>query len=134
MMKKRKPNPNEIDPKMKNLGKLIRGCRLYKDMTIEQLAYQSDVSVSYMWQIETGRNNISYCTLWRIADSLGVPSGQLLYGTDSQLTFQNECPLKHVLKQCSNCRKKDFFDCCLLTGSESAKCILICINSLLNRG
>ena len=130
MMKKRKPNPNEIDPKMKNLGKLIRGCRLYKDMTIEQLAYQSDVSVSYMWQIETGRNNISYCTLWRIADSLGVPSGQLLYGAGNPLTFQ-ECPFKHMLVPCQQCQKEDFFKCCISTGSKYAKDMLICVNTLL---
>lgn len=134
MIKKRQLLPDEFDNKMKALGKLIRVNRQRKNMTIQQLAVQADVCESYIWQIEMGRKNVSYSTLWRISEILEVPSGQLLYGTDSQLTFQNECPLKHVLKQCSNCRKKDFFDCYLLTGSESAKCILICINSLLNRG
>ena len=101
-------------------------------MTIEQLAYQSDVSVSYMWQIETGRNNISYCTLWRIADSLGVPSGQLLYGAGNPLTFQ-ECPFKHMLVPCQMCQMEDFFVVFISTGSNYAKEMLIWVNTLLQK-
>ena len=76
MNKKRQLLPDEFDNKMKALGKLIRVNRQRKNMTIQQLAVQADVCESYIWQIEMGRKNISYSTLWRISEILEVPSGQ----------------------------------------------------------
>ena len=132
MKKKGKILPDEFENKMKSLGILVSLNRQMQDMTMEQLAYQSKVSVSYIWQIEMGYKNITYYTLWCIAQSLDIPSGQLLYEFDIQPISQNECPLKHILKQCSNCQKKDFQTCCYSTGSESVKHILSYINSILN--
>jgi DNA-binding helix-turn-helix protein len=78
MKKQKKVFSNEFIQNMQSLGKSIRINRETKQMTIEQLAYQSNISVSYICQVEMGRKNITYYTLWCISKALNVSIGQLL--------------------------------------------------------
>ncbi|MBC8609880.1 anaerobic benzoate catabolism transcriptional regulator [uncultured Ruminococcus sp.] len=133
MKKKSKIIIDEFDDNKKILGNLVRLHRETNEMTMEQLARQSQLSSSYIWQIEKGRKNITHYTLWCVAQALDIPSGQLLYGFTELPAPQDVCPLKHLLSQCSNCQKKDFQDCCFSTGSEYAELIITYINSILKK-
>ena len=60
------------------LGKRIREERLKAHLTQEQLAEYSDISLSYMGQIERGERNVTLETLLRICNCLKVSVDFLL--------------------------------------------------------
>ena len=60
------------------LGKRIREERLKKHLTQEQLAEYSDISLSYMGQIERGERKVTLETLLRICSWLKVSIDFLL--------------------------------------------------------
>ncbi len=60
------------------LGKRIREERLKKHLTQEQLSEYSDISLSYMGQIERGERKVTLETLLRICSCLKVSIDFLL--------------------------------------------------------
>jgi transcriptional regulator with XRE-family HTH domain len=62
---------------MVELGQQLRALRKGRGLTLQQLADLTDLSRTYISQIETGTANPSVATLKKVADVLGVPMGAL---------------------------------------------------------
>jgi transcriptional regulator with XRE-family HTH domain len=63
--------------RLRELGANIRQRRTAGDQTLEDLAAEAGLSVTYLGQTERGQRNPSVLVLWRIADALGVGLDQL---------------------------------------------------------
>ncbi len=71
---------------MVELGQQLRTLRKRRGLTLQQLADLTDLSRTYISQIETGTANPSVATLKKVADVLGVPMGALFSdGLDQHL-------------------------------------------------
>jgi transcriptional regulator with XRE-family HTH domain len=62
----------------RSLGPLMRQARKRQQLTLQQVAERSDLSVSYLSQIERNLLTPSVGTLKRIALALDIPTGQLI--------------------------------------------------------
>jgi transcriptional regulator with XRE-family HTH domain len=60
------------------LGKNVRKYRQQRQLTQEQLAFESEIDLTYLGGIERGRRNPSLMVMARIADALEVPLPRLL--------------------------------------------------------
>jgi transcriptional regulator with XRE-family HTH domain len=69
-----KPNP------LKVLGQRIREMRKAKNLTQEDLAYESDIDRSYIGGVERGERNLSFDKLCQIAEALGCDVASLTKG------------------------------------------------------
>ncbi len=58
--------------------KNLRKYRLMRDMTLEQLSSECDLSYTYLSTVENGRNNISMDNADKIAKALGISLAVLL--------------------------------------------------------
>ena len=63
---------------LKSLGDRVRQARVRRGMTRKQLAHDSRVSERYLAQIESGKGNISFLVLRRLAKALGMSADVLL--------------------------------------------------------
>jgi transcriptional regulator with XRE-family HTH domain len=59
-------------------GKNVRRWRRQRQLTQEQLAFESEIDLTYMGGIERGKRNPSLLVMARIADALSVPLQKLL--------------------------------------------------------
>ena len=59
-------------------GKNLKELRLSKEFTQEELSYQSELSLSQIARLETGRLNPTLCTLKVLASTLKISIGQLV--------------------------------------------------------
>ena len=59
-------------------GKNVRAIRRARDMTQEQLADQSGLSLQYIGEIERGRRNPSLTSLEKLAEASNLPLSELL--------------------------------------------------------
>lgn len=59
------------------LGGAIREIRIKREMTLEELARQVDLDVSYISLIERGQRNPTWGVVRRISKALGVPLPEL---------------------------------------------------------
>jgi transcriptional regulator with XRE-family HTH domain len=66
-----------------SIGAIIRRARKAKHLTLDTVARASDLSVSYLSQIERNLLNPSVGTLKRIADALHIPAGKLMFTPDA---------------------------------------------------
>lgn len=66
-----------------SIGGVIRRARKHQGQTLAQLAEASELSLSYLSQIERNLLNPSVGTLKRIADALDLPAGKLMFATDA---------------------------------------------------
>ncbi|MCA4900039.1 MAG: helix-turn-helix domain-containing protein [Bacteroidota bacterium] len=57
---------------LKKFGKHLQAVRKQKGLTQEDLAYQSNISLSQIARIETGRINPTLCTLVEISKTIDV--------------------------------------------------------------
>jgi len=57
---------------LKKLGENIRKCRMQKDISQEELAYQADLDRTYISGIERGDRNISVLTFKKISNVIGI--------------------------------------------------------------
>lgn len=71
------PSPG-TDVRLKRLGKLVRGLREARGLTQDEFARRCAISVSYTSLLERGSRSPSYETLARIAQTLDVPTAELL--------------------------------------------------------
>lgn len=60
------------------VGRRVRELRAAQGLTQEQLAFESQIDLTYMGGIERGRRNPSLLVIVRIADALGVAPAMLL--------------------------------------------------------
>ncbi len=58
------------------LGKTVKALR--KDISINRLAHEIDLSKSIWSELEKGRKDIQLSTLWKIAEALEVSPSELL--------------------------------------------------------
>jgi transcriptional regulator with XRE-family HTH domain len=59
-------------------GAHVRKLRSQRDMTLEELAYASDIELSQVHRIEKGRTNLSLSTVEAIAKGLNISIAELL--------------------------------------------------------
>ena len=62
-----------------SLGGVIRGAREQHELTLQQVAKRTRLSVSYLSQIERNLLHPSVSTLKNIAQSLGIAAGKLMF-------------------------------------------------------
>lgn len=68
------------------LGQVIRKHREAAGLTLEDLAYQSDMTSRHLFQIEKARTNPKVDTLYEIAGALGVKLSDLIRDAERQRT------------------------------------------------
>lgn len=69
------------------VGKKIRQFRLADGLTLEELAFRSQLHPNYLGDLERGRRNPSLENLKKIADGLKKPLEDLISGTNSGRTI-----------------------------------------------
>lgn len=83
---------------MKNyIGNRLRKARKQKEITQEQLSELTDVSVSEISRIETGRNSTTIDTLLKFCDVLDVGLDFLLYDYFPSNTSVMNPDVQHVI-------------------------------------
>lgn len=85
----------------RQLGTYIRELRLQRNISLRALAAQSEVSVSFLSQVERGEASPSIATLMRIARALGQTIGSMFeHRSNSRLVRAGEGPrLVHADRQ-----------------------------------
>ena len=63
---------------LKKFGRHLSKIRKEKNFTQERLAYTSDITLSLIARIETGKINPTLCTLVKIVRTIDVTSSELL--------------------------------------------------------
>lgn len=76
-----KVKPQGMDPSllMIDLGEHVRGLRLERGLTLEEVSARSGCSVGSLSQLERGKGNPAFFTLVKIAHALNVPVARLLH-------------------------------------------------------
>jgi transcriptional regulator with XRE-family HTH domain len=79
MAKSRKPDPaaQDKDPELVAVGLVIAELRNAKGLTQEGLAHAAGLHWTYIGQVERGERNLSYKSVRKLADGLGVSMQQL---------------------------------------------------------
>jgi transcriptional regulator with XRE-family HTH domain len=77
-------------PKMETVGQRLLFLRTRKDLTLDQLAEQSGLSKSFLWEVEHDRTGISGAKLLRIANVLGASLDFLLRGKPVPQNYKPE--------------------------------------------
>jgi len=78
------PAPSTTPEPGQSIGTLIRKARKLRHQTLEDVARLSDLSVSYLSQIERSLLHPSVATLKRIADALHIPAGKLMFAAEAR--------------------------------------------------
>lgn len=65
-----------------NISKRIRFIRSIKGISREALADATELSVSYLYQVESGKKNIGLSALIKVAESLEVSIDELVSGEE----------------------------------------------------
>jgi len=65
-----------------SIGGVIRRARKEQGLTLQQVAENSELSLSYLSQIERNLLNPSVGTLKRIAEALDLPAGKLMFSSE----------------------------------------------------
>ena len=81
------------------IGKRIRVCRISKNITQEQLAYQINSSAAYVSNIERGIKKPSLQKLVQIAEILGVTVNDFLYNSTEAATLSSSFELAEILSE-----------------------------------
>jgi transcriptional regulator with XRE-family HTH domain len=67
-------------------GKVLKQVRKEKNISQEQLAFDSNLDRSYISKLETGVYQPSISTIFSISQALGVKMSDLIIATEKQLT------------------------------------------------
>lgn len=68
----------------------VRRRREATGMTLETLAQRSGLTPNYIGNIENGQRDPSLTTLFKLADGLGLPAGELIGGAGGLSAAANE--------------------------------------------
>lgn len=81
------------------VGERIKELRMKRNMTREKLAELADLSVSFIYEIETGKKSFSAYTLVNLAKAFDVDADYILYGNKnhSKYTVSGEPSLNDTL-------------------------------------
>jgi len=96
---------------MVEVGRQLRALRQRQGLTLQQLASMTDLSRSFISQIEVGAANPSVGSLKKVADALGVPIGSLFevdlseQSPNGARSYQNRSPQTDVRIVRKDCRK-----------------------------
>lgn len=85
--------------KMKTFQKIKR-YRIQKEMTQEELAEATNLSISYISQVETGRKKMGRVGLEKVAAALEVPVGRLL---EPDPAAGENAKKNQILREVSDC-------------------------------
>lgn len=72
------------------VGQRIKGLRLNRKMTREELAEEAGMSTSFLYEIETGKKSFSAYTLSNLAKVLNVETDYILCGEQKKREFLRE--------------------------------------------
>ncbi|MCU1357047.1 MAG: Transcriptional regulator, MerR family [Acidimicrobiales bacterium] len=80
------------------VGRTVKARRMALALTIAELARRSEVSASFVSQLEAGQTSVSIPTLYRLANALGCSANALLppVGIRSHVTRSGTGPLMHA--------------------------------------
>lgn len=74
----------EVQKPEKSLGSIIREARKAKKLVLQEVATRSDLSISFLSQIERNLLTPSLSALKRIAVVLDIPAGSLMFGSENR--------------------------------------------------
>lgn len=77
-------NMNNLHMNNVLVGERIKGLRLKKKMTREELADAANISVSFIYEIETGKKGFSVWTLRRLTEALKVNPDYIIYADEKE--------------------------------------------------
>ncbi|MCI6430684.1 MAG: helix-turn-helix domain-containing protein [Lachnospiraceae bacterium] len=80
----------------------IKRYRMQKEMTQEELAEATNLSISYISQVETGRKKMGRVGLEKVAAILEVPVGRLL---EPDLAADESAKKNQILREVSDCNE-----------------------------
>ena len=80
------------------IGRRIRKRREDLGLTREQLAEQCDLSLNFFAEIETGRNNMSVKSLYKVATALNLSADFILFGEEHTA---NKTKIENMLSKLS---------------------------------
>lgn len=93
-----------MDQQLQEIGARLKQARLAKNLTQQQLAEAADISVSFLSNLETGRQAMNIKTLTSLLDILNVSADWLLNnGTDSA----NHVAAMEIEKELASCTPKE---------------------------
>lgn len=72
------PRSFKPDASLVALGRVVKVLRREKGLTQERLAKQADITVTYVSRIENGQRNLTWATLTRLCQGLGVQRSALV--------------------------------------------------------
>ena len=76
-------SPLDEDPQRRRLGERLRRLRHLRKLTIEQVAGEVDLSMSFLSMLERGQADISLSRFSRLADFYKISASELLLDNDS---------------------------------------------------
>ncbi len=79
------------------IGERIKRLRLERNMTREKLAEEAELSVSFLYEIETGKKSFSAYTLGNLAKALDVNMDYIVYGEMEPEAEENPLQIQKVL-------------------------------------
>lgn len=67
-----------VDPLLWALGRRLKALRGEANLSQLELATAAGMRKQFLNRVESGRQNVSTKTLWRLAEALGIPMASLL--------------------------------------------------------
>ena len=93
-----------MDHQLQEIGSRLRQARLSRNLTQAQLSEAAGISVSFLSNLETGRQAMNIITLISLLDVLNISADWLLNnGTDSA----NHAAALEIEKELSSCTPKE---------------------------
>lgn len=93
-----------MDQQLQEIGARLKQARLAKNLTQSQLAEAADISVSFLSNLEQGRQAMNIKTLASLLDILNISADWLLNnGTDSA----NHAAAMEIEKELASCTPKE---------------------------
>ncbi|MGL5802437.1 MAG: helix-turn-helix domain-containing protein, partial [Cetobacterium sp.] len=72
------------------IGQRLNRLRKDKNLSLEELSFQTGVSKAMLSQIENGKSNPTVSTLWKISTALKVSFSFFIEGEEEELTVVDE--------------------------------------------
>lgn len=98
----------EID--YKGIGNRIRERRVYLGFSQEELAFECNLSVPYISQVENGHKSISLNALLQVADVIDCTLDWLVFGADSLYTGFSEFDFTLPIENCTPAEQQYLYD------------------------
>jgi len=98
----------EID--YKGIGNRIRERRVYLGFSQEELAFECNLSVPYISQVENGHKSISLNALLQVADVIDCTLDWLVFGTDSLYTEFSDYNFSLPIDTCPPVEQQYLYD------------------------